>query len=945
MKEKIVASVWVCLFFLGGILSPALGWAGTAGVSLENVKLKKMQNSSRRLSSELIRMNEKARSKATKGVSASEMQSMEPWIRHVDGLPELEICLNTTDAQAVQDARDWLVALKMTVTSMSQRYGRIYGILDLSLLAELEQTPYLAQVHPNYLPLVRFGSVDSEGDAAMVTQAIRDSYGIDGSGVTVGVISDSFDAAGGGVDSSITNGDLPGALNPNGYGTEVTVLADDATGADEGRAMAEIVHDVAPGATLVFHAAFLGGKAGLAEAFTTLQEYGADIIVDDVAYLSEAYYQDGIIAQAAREAADAGVLLFSSSGNAADRGLEMIYEDIDPIREDTLLGMGYDFHDFGQKVPYTELTVAPGHFFRASLWWSEPYDGTLGPGASQDLDFYLFDADSGKLVYGSDTSQGCSLDEGVGGDPFELVAYQNLTEETVTLRMVVDRICGSGDDLNIKIMIFGTSGVELDPALFNSATVYGHPAAQGVIAVGAVYALDTDAFNDPPNEPVPVEYFTSLGDNLRFFFDENGHDLANAPVIRSKPEIAAPDGVSTSTAGFETFYGTSAAAPHAGALAALLFEAMPGESAVFISDCMRAGAIDVADTGRDGYSGNGLVNGPNTMAILLAGGEGVYAIDAGSGSHGSVHPSGRMIGYTPGAGDTVAAHDQMFTFTPETHFHVDDVLVNGESRGAMPSYTFSGETEDQTLYVEFAADTFTITATTGTGGSIRPSGAVATVFADNRVFTMEADTGYTLTDVQVDGLSVGAVGTYAFSDTVTDHAIEASFTLNTYTVTALVDGTGTLSPSVEQTVDHGSSLVFTATAGEGRHIAEILINGESSGGEGQASYALFLSHIVEDTEVSAVFEPDTFTVTLAEGDHVSFDPSGSQEVAYGGNLTVAMILDDTYRIIEVRVDGEPVDAEGSYTFENVTADHTLSVDVAKNGGGGGCFISSMKGDD
>jgi len=266
VKKKIAKTLWLVLFLTAGIIFIGTTHAGPTLMFPAEAKWKKIQGPPQRMSSDLIRMNEAAKTKSTKGTSPAGVDTMARWIRHVNGLPELEICLKSTDPQAVQTAREFLSTLGMSITYVSITYGRIYGTLDLGRLDEIQHTPYLATVHPNYLPICRYGSVDSEGDAAMDTQTIRDTYGIDGSGVTLGIISDSFDArASGDVATSITNGDLPGLGNPNGYVTPVVVLEDDPDGEDEGRAMSEIIHDVAPGAILVFHAAFLGGQAGLAD--------------------------------------------------------------------------------------------------------------------------------------------------------------------------------------------------------------------------------------------------------------------------------------------------------------------------------------------------------------------------------------------------------------------------------------------------------------------------------------------------------------------------------------------------------------------------------------------------------------------------------------------------------------------------------------------------------
>jgi hypothetical protein len=128
---------------------------------------------------------------------------------------------------------------------------------------------------------------------------------VSGAGVTIGVISD-------GVNSLATSqgtGDL---------GT-VNVLPGQAGNGDEGTAMLEIVHDLAPNASLYFATA-IGGPAVFAQNIRNLAAAGCNVIVDDVSYSNESPFQDGqvgtspsnggIIAQAVKDVAAAGVLVF-----------------------------------------------------------------------------------------------------------------------------------------------------------------------------------------------------------------------------------------------------------------------------------------------------------------------------------------------------------------------------------------------------------------------------------------------------------------------------------------------------------------------------------------------------------------------------------------------------------------------------------------------------------
>ncbi|MEI9956416.1 MAG: hypothetical protein WDM90_08975 [Ferruginibacter sp.] len=112
----------------------------------------------------------------------------------------------------------------------------------------------------------------------------------------------------------MASGDLPGPGNPFGFTTPVTVLQDFATGTDEGRAMANIVHDLAPGAQLFFATANVGGQPGFAQAILNLRAAGCDIICDDVFYYAEPVFQDGVIAQAVNTVTASGALFFLLRG-------------------------------------------------------------------------------------------------------------------------------------------------------------------------------------------------------------------------------------------------------------------------------------------------------------------------------------------------------------------------------------------------------------------------------------------------------------------------------------------------------------------------------------------------------------------------------------------------------------------------------------------------------
>ena len=156
------------------------------------------------------------------------------------------------------------------------------------------------------------GSVTNQADVSVHADTARSTYGVDGSGLKVGVLSDSFNNLGG-MSGDITSGDLP---------SDTTILSDlSSGGTDEGRAMAQIVHDIAPGAAIEFATAF-NGMANFANNILALAAAGAKVIVDDVIYFAETAFQDGPVAQAIDQVTSQGVVYFSAAGNDGHNGYE-----------------------------------------------------------------------------------------------------------------------------------------------------------------------------------------------------------------------------------------------------------------------------------------------------------------------------------------------------------------------------------------------------------------------------------------------------------------------------------------------------------------------------------------------------------------------------------------------------------------------------------------------
>ncbi len=205
-----------------------------------------------------------------------------------------------------------------------------------------------------------------------------------------------------------------------------------------------------------------------------------------------------------------------------------------------------------------------------------------------------------------------------------------------------------------------------------------------------------------------------------------------------------------------------------------------------------------------------------------------FTLTASAGANGSIAPNGAVV--------VAAGATQSFTLTPAATYHVADVLVDGVSVGAVTSYTFTNVTADHTIAATFALNTFTITASAGANGSIAPSGAVVVNAGATQNFIISAAPGSHILDVLVDGLSVGAVSSYAFSNVTAPHTIAASFAVNVFTITASTGPNGSLSPSGAVPVNSGATQAFTIVATVGHYIADVLVDGVSVGAVGSYTF-------------------------------------------------------------------------------------------------------------
>ena len=457
--------------------------------------------------------------------------------------------------------------------------------------------------------------VTSEGDRTHGVDEARDSRHLSGVGVTVGVLSDGVDS----LPESIAAGELP---------PDVVVLPTAAGRGDEGTAMLEIVHDLAPKAGLMFATA-TAGEAGFADNIRALGAAGADVIVDDFMYADESPFQDGPVARAVTDVSRRGVSYFSAAGNHGnlDDHTSGNYEaDFRPSGRSIgkFVGVAHDF-DPGAGVQVSDPTTQASAGLPAILQWADP----LGA-AADDYDLYAIDASGNVVGFSNDVQDG-------DDDPFESMFPSNADGPS---RLVVVKYRGASRYFKLSVPggRFGADGSAKGYA--SPGVTRGHSAASSAVSVGAVPAAapssDPSEPGDPPNPsgPFPARFtaqqlserFTSDGPRRVFFTPDGtpitpGNLTATGGRVRAKPNVVAADGVSTSRPGFSPFFGSSASAAHAAAIAALARSGNPDLTPAGLRTALAGTAVDIERPGRDRDTGAGIIDAPAFLAAVQARGQ------------------------------------------------------------------------------------------------------------------------------------------------------------------------------------------------------------------------------------------------------------------------------------------------------------------------------------
>ncbi len=452
--------------------------------------------------------------------------------------------------------------------NMGERYGFIEAWIPYDKVVSAAKISGVRNIGPTPMGFSQTGSVTSEGDTLHHSDDLRSESSYDGSGITVGVISDGCTNWTDARDS----GDLPSSVN----------VIDNSVGGDEGTAMMEIVYDLAPGAALAFSEG-VESPAEFINAVDSLAIIGCDVIVDDITWSSEPFFEDGSIADACNNAVDGGVFYCSSAGNYREDHYQGI-ADLTPGPV-TIHGDSYtNVHAWDGVSDHTFYATAPSAPYNGTiiLQWSDKWGLS-----NNDYDLYVHDADADTLIAASTYGQN-------GNDaPYEFVSFPGLSRN---VDIVVHRY--SGDETPELELYFWGSWSNYEYNTPENST-YGHAVAENVVGVAAQRYYQSS-----------TEYFSSVGPATLYW-------PGGSSYTRDQPLITGCDGGKITGAGgfgspggsgYNRFYGTSAAAPHVAGLAALALDMDDTLTPAEVKNMLINSATDIEDAGYDYKSGWGKAN-------------------------------------------------------------------------------------------------------------------------------------------------------------------------------------------------------------------------------------------------------------------------------------------------------------------------------------------------
>jgi hypothetical protein len=630
VRRRSAALVVVCGFFLAGSLGPGALAQSSGARSAALSKLTTVLAD--------LAVSQSPTSTTRQAGTPLSMDGMPPSVRdaarerrlRINDKNEVQVyvILNAVSDQTVRQ----LEANGVTIELRDPAHRRVQARLDVTKLLPVAALDVVQAIRLPTYTRHRSGAVTTEGDAILNALTARHQFGLDGTGVRVGVVSDGLKGVfesdcrtcTGVTNGPMATGDLPATVGLRTSSGVLTTVSGGIVGRSfranrdleglppatpscsfagagaEGTALLEIVHDLVPSAKLSFANADTDLEFEQAVNFLAAS---SDVVLDDIGFYGLPYNGTSAVSQNTAAALNNPAYpiraYFTSAGNDADEHYYGTYFDsgVDGTSINGISTPGHlhlfqrtdrttDVLGLGPQ-PYNVIRLPQGGEVSIVLTWDDAFGSS-----SNNYDLYLVQQSTGNVVARSTDVQSGTQ------DPVESIDYVNATGTQDFFRIVVQNVRNGASPKNLNIFSFQPECAANGPQLLapprherhNYNTASFSIAAQSdaggspvsVTTVGAVCSASADAaaqFSDNPDESC-----LDTSHSTPEFFSSRGPTIDG----RTKPDLVAIDGVSvTGAGGFPTtFFGTSAAVPHAGGVAALLLES---------ASCLLNGAATTID--------------------------------------------------------------------------------------------------------------------------------------------------------------------------------------------------------------------------------------------------------------------------------------------------------------------------------------------------------------
>lgn len=298
------------------------------------------------------------------------------------------------------------------------------------------------------------------------------------------------------------------------------------------------------------------------------------------------------------------------------------------------------------------------------------------------------------------------------------------------------------------------------------------------------------------------------------------------------------------------------------------------------------------------------------------------AISAGSWSQLVITSNGSSLKlYINGSLDkTVTAGKAITNYSTPEFILGQAIQTDTYFKGQVTNVRFFNYVLSDSEIAQLSGQSYTITSSAGSGGTITPSGSVSANAGADVTFTVKANSGYEISDVSVDNSSVGTVSSYKFSNISSNHRITASFRRLSYSITTTAGSGGLITPGGTISVTYGSNQKFTIKGDIGYKISDVRVDNVSVGTPTEYTF----SNVTSSHTLMATFTTATYVITSTAGQGGTISPSGTTVNKYGSDMTFTIIPDKGYEIKDLAVDNKSVGSVSRYTFTKITSDHSIA---------------------